>query len=167
MLYENFAKRLEHFRLSCVYMSVGISHGELEMSQKTQETTAAVIASIISSIGAEKVSVGVEPSGVLTVEIRKDGWKLERLVLSAPALDALRRDPDRAIKLAYLNREIEQASARRSAWYYPRLLRYAVGDAVKPPTVVRELDRLSTPASVQLHASPCRYPKRVAQQAGE
>lgn len=54
--------------------------------------------------------------------IRHPGWKLSSVVLSKKALCNLDQDPERDVKIAYLQREILRASTLRVSYRYPRVM---------------------------------------------
>lgn len=54
--------------------------------------------------------------------IRRSGWKLSSVVLSKKALRNLDQDPERDVKVTYLQRDILRASTLRVSYRYPRLL---------------------------------------------
>ena len=53
--------------------------------------------------------------------VRAEGMKLETIVLSRKSLRKLNEDPQRAIKVEYLQRDLLQSAGRRSEFKYPRV----------------------------------------------
>ena len=84
---------------------------------------------------AEEI-VSVLPSGVareLSAErdairyaVRADGMKLRTIVLKRASLRKLLEDPQRAVKVEYLQRDLLHAAAQRSEFRYPRPLLHFV-----------------------------------------
>ena len=54
---------------------------------------------------------------------RSFGVKLTRIVFVKASLLALDSDPDRAVKIEYLQRDIMRSAARRIEYRYPRIVR--------------------------------------------
>lgn len=52
--------------------------------------------------------------------VRSSGLKLTTVVLRRASLRRLLNDPDRAVKIEYLQRELLQAAGRRADFFYPR-----------------------------------------------
>lgn len=50
------------------------------------------------------------------------GWKLSSVVLSRKALRHLAEDPERDVKVAYIQRDILRAAALRVSYRYPRIM---------------------------------------------
>jgi len=65
---------------------------------------------------------GGEDSERVRFFIRRAGWKLSSVVLSKKALRHLDQDPERDVKVTYLQRDILRASTLRASYRYPRLL---------------------------------------------
>lgn len=51
-----------------------------------------------------------------------DGWRLRRIVLGRESLEKLERDPQREVKLEYLQRDLANAGSTRRIWSYPRTM---------------------------------------------
>lgn len=84
---------------------------------------------------AEEI-VSVLPSGVarefsaerdaIRYAVRADGMKLRTIVLKRASLRKLIEDPQRAVKIEYLQRDLLQAASQRKTFQYPRPLMHFV-----------------------------------------
>lgn len=61
----------------------------------------------------------------LCYAVRAAGLKLRQITLSRASLRRLVNDPQSAIKIDYLRRDIERSAKRREAFQYPRQIRRA------------------------------------------
>lgn len=61
----------------------------------------------------------------LRYAVRAAGLKLRQITLSRASLRRLIEDPQSAIKIDYLRRDIERSAKRREAFQYPRQIRRA------------------------------------------
>ena len=61
----------------------------------------------------------------LRYAVRAAGLKLRQITLSRASLRRLIDDPQSAIKIDYLRRDIERSARRREAFQYPRQIRRA------------------------------------------
>ena len=78
---------------------------------------------------AEQI-VGILPAGVarefssdrgsIRYAVRSEGMKLRTIVMSRASLRKLIEDPNRDVKVEYLQRDLLQAAAFRSEYRYPR-----------------------------------------------
>ncbi len=80
-----------------------------------------VVAPIANGAGADCIA---EDDGTIRVELRGGtGWKLSSIVFSREGLRRLQTDPDRKVKIEYLQRDIARAARSRSEYRYPHRLR--------------------------------------------
>ncbi|HYC57993.1 MAG TPA: hypothetical protein VEK79_00340 [Thermoanaerobaculia bacterium] len=84
---------------------------------------------------AEEI-VSILPSGVarefsserdaIRYAVRADGMKLRTIVLKRASLRKLIEDPQRAVKVEYLQRDLLNAASQRKVFQYPRPLMHFV-----------------------------------------
>ncbi|HEY0591791.1 MAG TPA: hypothetical protein VGF40_08490, partial [Thermoanaerobaculia bacterium] len=80
-----------------------------------------VVAPIAGGAGADCVA---EDDGTIRVRLRGGpGWKLSAIVFSREGLRRLQTDPDRDVKIEYLQRDIVRAARSRSEYRYPHRIR--------------------------------------------
>ena len=80
--------------------------------------------------GIAEMIVGVLPAEIVRecsperdavrFAVRGEGIRLQKIVLKRPSLRRLATDPDAAVKIEYLQRELLSAAAVRAEWRYPR-----------------------------------------------
>ncbi len=58
--------------------------------------------------------------------VRADGMKLRTVVFSRESLRRLLDDPDQAVKVEYLKRDLLESASRRNDFRYPRLRIHAI-----------------------------------------
>lgn len=64
--------------------------------------------------------------------VRSSELRLQSVVLGRASLQRLIADPDRPVKIEYLQRELTEAAAHRGEFRYPRTLRRASSATVRP-----------------------------------
>jgi hypothetical protein len=77
-----------------------------------------LIAPLVQDAGADCIA---DEDGTIRCALRGPG-KLCAVVFSKECLRRLNQDPDRAVKIEYLQRDIARASRYRSEYRYPHLL---------------------------------------------
>jgi hypothetical protein len=90
---------------------------------------------ILGVLPAHAIVVEGEDSRSIRFRIRRSrGWKLEKVLFSTGSLEKLAADPDRGVKVEYLQREIARTISSRREYLYPRSARPR---RVQPPPPVR------------------------------
>jgi hypothetical protein len=80
-----------------------------------------VVAPIANGAGTDFVT---EDDGTIRVQLHGGaGWKLSTIVFSRDGLRRLQNDPDRDVKIEYLQRDIARAARSRSEYRYPHRIR--------------------------------------------
>ncbi len=84
----------------------------------------------IDEIGIAEEIVGILPAGVarefssdrgtIRYAVRAEGMKLRTIVLSRRSLRKLIEDPNRAVKIEYLQRDLQNSAPFRTEFQYPR-----------------------------------------------
>lgn len=96
----------------------------MRASKDTQELN--VAEEILSVLPAGSVMrVCADDRDTLRYAVRAAGLKLRQITLSRASLRRLAGDPQSAIKIDYLRRDIERSAKRREAFQYPRQIRRA------------------------------------------
>ncbi len=108
----------------------------MRASKDTQELN--VAEEILSVLPAGSVMrVCSDDRDTLRYAVRASGLKLRQITLSRTSLRRLADDPQSAVKIDYLRRDIERSAKRREAFQYPRQIRRATkrvkgGLAIRP-----------------------------------
>lgn len=76
---------------------------------------------IVSVLPADIVRACSPEKHTIRYSVRADGMKLKTIVFSRESLRRLSEDPQRGVKIEYLQRDLLQDAARRSEFRYPRL----------------------------------------------
>lgn len=101
--------------MSCAAMNTNEDPRTLEL-----ELAEDLVESLQPRVSAESVT---EDDEIIRIRLREsDGLRLSSLIFSRAALRRLHADPNRRIKLEYLQREIARAAGTRREYRYPRLL---------------------------------------------
>lgn len=96
----------------------------MRASKDTQELN--VAEEILSVLPAGSVMrVCSDDRDTLRYAVRASGLKLRQVTLSRASLRRLADDPQSAVKIDYLRRDIERSAKRREAFQYPRQIRRA------------------------------------------
>lgn len=91
-------------------------------SRATDE--ARIAEEILSVLPAGRVvRVCCDDRRMLRYSVHGEGMKLRTIVLDRAALRRLGADPARAVKVEYLQRDLQAASSRRAEFRYPRVIR--------------------------------------------
>jgi hypothetical protein len=75
---------------------------------------------IVSVLPADIVRACSPERHTLRYSVRADGMKLKTIVLNRASLRRLADDPQRDVKIEYLQRDLLASAARRSEFAYPR-----------------------------------------------
>jgi len=81
---------------------------------------------IVSVLPAEVVRACSPEKHILRYSVRADGMKLKTIVFNRVSLRRLADDPNRNVKIEYLQRDLLASAARRTDFRYPRLHIHAV-----------------------------------------
>lgn len=101
--------------MSCAAMKTYEDSKVLEL-----EIAEDLVESLEAGVCAESVT---EDDETIRIRLRAiEGWKLSSLIFSRAALRRLHADPNRRIKLEYLQRDITRAAGSRREYRYPRHL---------------------------------------------
>lgn len=80
---------------------------------------------LLSRLAPECGELVADNERVIAFRLRKNGWKLSRLVFSRDSLRKLAADCLQPVKLDYLERDIKRLACRRSSYVYPYRLRFS------------------------------------------
>ena len=75
---------------------------------------------IVGVLPAEIVRECSSERDTIRYAVRGEGIKLQKIVLKRQSLRRLTADPDAAVKIEYLQRELLSAATARAEWKYPR-----------------------------------------------
>lgn len=78
---------------------------------------------LLSRLAPDCGEVIADNDRVIAFRLRKNGWKLSKLVMSRDSLRRLVHDDQQPVKLDYLVRDISRVAARRASYLYPYRLR--------------------------------------------
>ncbi len=92
-------------------------------SRSTQDEPIRMMEEILSILRERNLQLVHADDGIISFRLHEEGWKLKSLTFSVPCLKTLARDPQREIKIEYLQRDILRAAARRTTYTYPHSLR--------------------------------------------
>ena len=90
---------------------------------------------IVGVLPAELVRECSSERDTVRFAVRGEGIKLQKIVLKRPSLRRLATDPDAAVKIEYLQRELLSAAAVRAEWRYPRPVVHPAGRSAAAPGV--------------------------------
>ena len=76
---------------------------------------------IVSVLPADIVRACSPEKHTIRYSVRADGMKLKTIVFNRESLRRLMDDPQRNVKVEYLQRDLLASAARRSDFRYPRL----------------------------------------------
>jgi hypothetical protein len=76
---------------------------------------------IVSVLPADIVRACSPEKHTLRYSVRADGMKLKTIVFNRESLRRLLDDPNQAVKVEYLKRDLLASAARRDEFRYPRL----------------------------------------------
>ena len=75
---------------------------------------------IVSVLPADIVRACSPEKHTIRYSVRADGMKLKTIVFNRESLRRLADDPQRAVKIEYLQRDLLAEAGRRNAFCYPR-----------------------------------------------
>jgi hypothetical protein len=81
---------------------------------------------IVSILPADIVRACSPEKHTIRYSVRADGMKLKTIVFNRASLRRLLDDPDQAVKVEYLKRDLLDSASRRNDFRYPRLHIHAV-----------------------------------------
>jgi hypothetical protein len=79
---------------------------------------------LLRRIAPESGELVCHDDRVVAFRVRKDGWRLSKLIFSKESLRKLVHDPLQRLKLDWLVRDIAQSAVRRQSYVYPYRLRF-------------------------------------------
>jgi hypothetical protein len=81
---------------------------------------------IVSILPADIVRACSPEKHTIRYSVRAEGMKLKTVVFNRESLRRLLDDPDQAVKVEYLKRDLLESASRRKDFRYPRLHIHAI-----------------------------------------
>jgi hypothetical protein len=96
-----------------------VPHREIRAEERPATRLAEEILAVIPE---EFLALEADGPEVLRYRVRgsQGSWRIRYIVFGRESLDRLDRDPLRAVKVEYLQRELLRLAPRRRLWGYPR-----------------------------------------------
>ncbi|HUO84595.1 MAG TPA: hypothetical protein VM534_05710 [Thermoanaerobaculia bacterium] len=82
-----------------------------------------IAAKLLLIFRPQSVIIEHQDTALIQFRIDEPGWKLRTIILARHSLRALARDPQREIKIEYLQRDLLRAATCRTTFTYPHALR--------------------------------------------